>query len=161
LDLLAYDLNLKQPYHIEVSVTHQKNWCLSREGLKYEFERKFFGVPPKRESKTGRPTDYEMGKSFFLQIEQTYKDVGFDPDDVKRVWVCWIVKGEENSKQLNVSYHFEQLKRDFDIEVLSLRDFILPQLEDKIGTAYYDDEILRVLGLLKERDKQRHNENHS
>jgi hypothetical protein len=161
LDLLAYNVKEKLPYHIEVSVTHQLAWCQSRQELSVEFARKFFGVPPRRESKTGRKTDHEKGKSYFPEIESAYKDVGFDPDSVKRVWVCWVVKGEENNKPLEVSYNFERLNRQFKIEILSLRDLILPELEKKIGTAHYDDEILRTLGLLKERNKQRPYQEHA
>lgn len=161
LDLLAYNLKEKQPYHIEVSVTHRVNWCQSQQELNGEFERKFFGFPPKRESRAGDKTDYEKGKSYFPQIEAAYREVGFDPESVRRVWVCWVVKDAESSKPFEVSYDLKRPNRQFKIEVLSLRDLILPELEKKIGTAHYDDEILRVLGLLKERNKQTANENKS
>jgi len=37
---------------------------------------------------------------------------------------------------------------------LSLRDFILPELAKAIGTANYDDEILRTLGFIKQLEWQ-------
>jgi hypothetical protein len=153
-DILAYDLKKRIQYHVEVSVTHQLNWCTTRDELEAGFDKKFFGAPPMRKSSAGGATDYEKGKSYFLQIEEAYRDAGFSPEEVKRVWVCWIVKGEENSKPITFQFQSGHLKKTYEIEVLSLRDFILPNLEDKIGTAHYDDEILRTLGLLKQRESQ-------
>jgi hypothetical protein len=153
-DILAYDLTKGIQYHIEVSVTHQLNWCLSLSDLRAEFDKKFFGAPPVRKSAGGGTTDYEKGKSYFMQIEDAYRDAGFSPEEVNRVWVCWVVKGEENSKPIPMQFYSEHLKKTYEIEVLSLRDFILPKLEEKIGTAHYDDEILRTLGLLKQRESQ-------
>src|SRR5579862_7218882 len=92
LDLLAYQLKTKEQFHIEIGVTHRPNWCPTLQDLGPQFEQKFFGAPPKREGKTGRTTDYEKGKSYFPQIQQTYRDAGFSPSAVKRVWVCWIMK---------------------------------------------------------------------
>jgi len=95
-----------------------------------------------------------MNESYFPQIEETYTEAGFSPSDVKRVWVCWIVKEEESTKPLVLPFHSKHLDRTFDIEVLSLRDFVLPELADAIGTANYDDEILRTLGFIKQRELQ-------
>jgi hypothetical protein len=157
LDLLAYNLKEKKQFHVEVSVTHQRNWCYTNEELAHEFERKFFGVPPERKS-SGGGTDSERGKSYLQQIEEAYAEVGFSAADVSRVWVCWVVKGEEDSKSLIVPFHLKHsdkhLDRTFEIEILSLRNCILPELANAIGTANYDDEILRVLGFIKQRDLQ-------
>jgi hypothetical protein len=154
LDILAYHVKQKLQYHVEVGVTHQENWCPTLEELGPQFEKKFFGAPPERKGKTGGTTDFEKGKSYFSQIEETYTEVGFSPDHVKRVWVCWIVKGNESNKPLVVQFDSKHLNRKVEIEILSLRDFILPELANAIGTANYDDEILRVLGFVKQRELQ-------
>ncbi len=157
LDILAYNLKEKLQFHIEIDVTHQLNWCPTRGELEQKFEGKFFGAPPERKSKTGNATDSEKGKSYLSQIEETYVDLGFSPANVKRVWVCWVVKGEENTKSLVLSSEYHNKKcenKKYEIEVLSLRNKILPELERKIGTANYDDEILRTLGFMKQREEQ-------
>jgi hypothetical protein len=153
LDILAYNLKDKVQFHVEVGVTHRPNWCPTREDLGVEFERKFFGVPPVRTSKAGGATDFEKNKAYFEKIEETYANAGFSPADVKRVWVCWIVKCEgDNTKPLVLP--FTHLNRAFEIEVLSLRDCVIPELMDATGTANYDDEILRTLGFIKQREMQ-------
>jgi len=123
--------------------------------LSPQFEKKFFGAPPERKGKESGTTDFEKGKSYFSQIEAAYTAVGFSPAEVKRVWVCWIVKGNEGINSSVIPFQSKHLPgRTFDIEILSLRDFILPELTDAIGTANYDDEILRTLGFIKQRDSQ-------
>lgn len=154
LDILAYHLRDQIAYHIEVDVTHRTNWCPTLEELHPLFEKKFFGAPPERQGKSGGTTDFEKGKSYWPQIEATYKAVGFDPGKVNRVWVCWIIKGHNDQNPINVEFKPQHLSRTFAIQVLSLRDFVLPQLQDAIGTANYDDEILRLLGFVKQRELQ-------
>lgn len=154
LDILAYDLKRKLQFHVEVSVTHRQTWCSTTEELKVEFERKFFGVPPKREGAVKGATDFEKGKSYFPQIEKAYIECGFSPADVKRVWVCWMVKARDNSKPITENFCLNHPHGPFTIEILSLRDYILPALEKAIGTANYDDEILRIIGFMKEREAQ-------
>ncbi|MGA7886306.1 MAG: hypothetical protein WCA44_11235 [Acidobacteriaceae bacterium] len=151
LDILAYDLRTKTQFHIEVSVTHRENWCCTFAELTGQFERKFLGVPPKRDGAVGGATDFEKGKTYLPQIETAYVECGFSPADVKRVWICWMVKGEDNSKPIIAKFGLGHPKGPFEIEVLSLRDYVLPALEKKTGTANYDDEILRIIGFMKER----------
>ncbi|MDQ2822275.1 MAG: hypothetical protein M3Y65_18140 [Pseudomonadota bacterium] len=55
---------------------------------------------------------------------------------------------------IEVEFYSKHLHRFFSIQILSLRDFVLPQLQNKIGTANYDDELLRVLGFVKQREMQ-------
>jgi hypothetical protein len=155
LDILAYNLKEKLQFHIEVGVTHRLNWCPTRNDLELDFEKEFFGAPPKREGKGGGLSDYEKNKSYFSHIEETYVEAGFLPAEVRRVWVCWILSKEEtNNKPLVIQFDSKHLNKTFEIEVLSLRDLILPELVDAIGTANYDDEILRVLGFVKQRQQQ-------
>lgn len=154
LDLLAAHLTKGDQFHIEVGVTHQENWCPTIDELGLQFEKKFFGVPPERKGSTAGTTDFEKKKSYWPQIEATYKEVGFDPLKVQRVWVCWIVKGRRDSRPIKHIFHSKHLSRSFEIEVLSLRDFVLPELQNAIGTSNYDDEILRTLGFVKQRELQ-------
>lgn len=154
LDILAYHLKQDSAFHIEVGVTHQKNWCPTLSELGTHFEKKFFGAPPERKGKSAGTTDYEKGKSYWRQIEATYREVGFDPERVQRVWVCWTVKNQKDSEPIKLQYQSTHLSRSFEIEVLSLRDFVLPRLQNAIGTANYDDEVLRMLGFVKQRELQ-------
>ena len=149
LDILAYDLKEKRQFHIEVGVTHRPTWYPSREELAVHFEKKFFGAPPERRSSTGNRTDFEKHKSYFPQIEKAYLEVGFSPADVKRVWVCWKLK-DEDTKSFVWRFDSKHLKKTFEIQVLSLRDCILPDLKEATGTANYDDEVLRTLGFIKQ-----------
>jgi hypothetical protein len=154
LDILAYHLKQRSAYHIEVGVSHQENWCPTLQQLGEWFEKKFFGAPPERKGRNSGTTDFEKGKSYWRQIEATYEDVGFDPAKVQRVWVCWVVKNHTDSKPLTIKHRSPHLSRSFEIEVLSLRDYILPELENAIGTSNYDDEVLRTLGFVKQRELQ-------
>lgn len=153
-DILAYNIKEQLQYHIEVGVTHRQNWCSTFEEMSPQFEKKFFGVSPERKGKAGGTTDFEKGKSYFTQIEDAYSTIGFSPSDVRRVWVCWIVKENDDGKPFIFDFHSKPLEKGFKIEILSLRDFILPELTIAIGTANYDDEILRTLGFVKQRELQ-------
>lgn len=154
LDILAYDIKQTICYHIEVGVTHRENWCPSPKELTHQFNKKFFGAVPERKGKSGGTTDFEKGKSYWKQIEDTYKDVGFDPKKVQRVWVCWILKNQDGTQPVLLKHTPKGQKQEYSVEVLSLRDFILPQLQNAIGTSNYDDEVLRTLGFVKQRELQ-------
>jgi hypothetical protein len=154
LDILAFHLKRGEAFHVEVGVTHRENWCPTLGELSPQFEKKFFGAPPERAGKNSGTTDFEKGKTYWPQIQATYKEVGFKPEDIRRVWVCWVVKGHNDTAPIKLNYESPRLKQTFDIEVLSLRDFVLPALQNEIGTANYDDEILRTLGFVKQRELQ-------
>ena len=154
LDILAYHLKLREAFHIEVGVTHQQNWCLSIEDLAPHFDKKFFGTSPERKGAVNGTTDFEKGKSYWKKITATYEDVGFRPEEVRRVWVAWIIKEVDGTVPINIDFHSKHLDQTFPIQILSLRDFVLPQLQNGIGTANYDDELLRVLGFVKQRELQ-------
>lgn len=156
LDILAYNIENSKEYHIEVAVTHRLNWCPSEDDFKEYFEKKFFGVPPVRANARNGLTDHERNKNYFDAIKKTYKENGFlDNKDspVKRVYVCWAIKGEtQPNEPRNVQHVIEG--ENFSIEVLSMRDVVIPELIKKIGTANYDDEVLRTLAFLKQCDEQ-------
>lgn len=147
-DLLAYNLITQEQYHVESSVTHSTRWIPSVERLREIFDRKFRGAPPKRE---GAKTDYTKGKSYFECIVQAYRNVGFEPEKVRRVFVTWVVQDVDALKLLLDEYLSEH---NIKVEVISLRDEILPELVEKVSTSNYEDEILRTFSLLRQRDLQ-------
>jgi hypothetical protein len=154
-DLLAHDLIKGDSFHIEVGVTHRPNWCPNISDLETRFDKKFFGAAPAREGANAGRTDHEREKNYFKQIEATYRQVGIDPEKVKRVWVCWLVKGRDMSTPLPHKIRSKALNREFDVEILGLRDLVLPQLQTEIGTSNYEDEVLRTLGFLKQSNDQK------
>jgi len=83
-DLLAYNVATQDQYHVENSVTHQLNWCPNTEKLSGIFDRKFRGVPPRRE---GSKTDFTKGKTYFDNILIAYQRVGLDPSKIQMVLV--------------------------------------------------------------------------
>lgn len=154
-DLLAFNLRENLTFHVEVGVTHRPNWAPTIAQLESSFEKKFFGSVPKRDGKSSGKTDHEKGKTYFDQIQSTYRAVGIDPDKVQRVWVCWIVKGKQNNEPITLDIISKTQNRQFIVEVLSMRDLLLPKLQNEIGTSNYDDEVLRTLGFVKQAHDQR------
>jgi len=151
IDLLAVNLNTNEQYHVEVSVTHQENWCPTPEDLFTEFEKKYFGAPPKRE---GKNTDYSTGKTYEKQIYKTYEAVGLNSKSIKRVWVCWTVVGADNIDHQMEEYCKKRGLKKTSIEILSFRDVIIPSLMRKVATSNYEDDVLRTLSLLQQFEKQ-------
>ena len=147
-DLLAYNAATQEQYHVESSVTHSKDWLLSTEQLREIFDRKFRGAPPKRE---GKKTDHAKGKTYFDNIIQAYRSVGFDPSKVQRIFVTWAVADEGNLESFLADY---RSKHGMQVDVWSFRDLILPELMRGISTGNYEDEVLRTLSLLRQRDLQ-------
>lgn len=147
-DLLAFNVASQEQFHVESSVTHDLNWVPSDNDLREIFDRKFRGIPPKRESER---TDHARGKTYFDNILQTYQSVGFDPPKVQRVFVTWGVRNETTLDSLLESYAAEH---DIQIQVYRFRDQILPALMDKVSTSNYEDEVLRTLSLLRQRENQ-------
>ena len=147
-DLLAYNVITQEQYHVESSVTHRKNHRPSTKKLGEIFDKKFRGVPPKRE---GDNTDYKKGKIYYKHITDTYRKVGFVPSEVQRVFVTWVVPDQTDCDSFLAKY---KRKHRMRISVWSIRDEILPKLIDKISTSNYEDEVLRTLSLLKQMDLQ-------
>jgi hypothetical protein len=116
--------------------------------LKEIFYQKFRGLPQKRE---GKFTDFVKGKIYFINIENTYKIYGLDPLKIQRVFVTWYKDEQKDYEKFCSEY---EKKHGFKIDILYLRDQILPELENKISSSNYDDEVLRTLSLLKQRKLQ-------
>jgi hypothetical protein len=148
LDVLAVNLTSGDQYHVESSVTHRTGWAPKPEQLEKIFKKKFLGLPGKRE---GSKTDFARGIDYKKNILETYKAYGLNPQKIQRIFVCWILHpktpGEEFLKD------FER-NNEMKITVISFRDTILPELYEAVGTANYDDEVLRAIGFFKERERQ-------
>ena len=151
IDLLAVNQQTGNQYHVEVSVTHRQNWCPTPEDLVADFEKKYFGVPEKRE---GKNTDYAIGKTYEKQINETYKSVGLDPTKIRRVWVCWTVLEADELAETLSKYCAKRSLPEGSIEVLSFRDTIIPTLMKQVSTSNYEDDTLRTLSLLQQYEQQ-------
>ncbi|MCW8880277.1 MAG: hypothetical protein OQK04_11535 [Kangiellaceae bacterium] len=152
LDLLAYNIQERKSYHVEVSVTHCRQWCPTPEELKGNFDRKFFGLPSK---KKGDNTDYVKGKTYTESIKKTYKSLGLDYESINRVWVCWTVK-DADRLELELREYCKKLRIPL-VEVVSFRDEVIPSLMDKVSTSNYEDDSLRTLSLLRQYELQKPN----
>ncbi len=148
IDILAVSLTKNEQYHIECSVTHCLQWCPTPKKLIAEFQRKFSGHPKKRE---GKNTDYAKGKRYGGAITGTYRRLGIKLGSVKRVWVCWSIKDPETLKQELGDYYFRTGNL---VEVIEMRDTVMPALLKAVSSANYDDEILRVFSLIKQAEMQ-------
>ena len=155
IDILAYSLKSGECYHIEVGVTHCENWCADIEKLDAKFGYKFFGFP-KNKRPSNPNTDYAKEKTYRQNIEKAYENYGFKPTDVIRVLCSWYFK--EDKKKLEELIKKEANKYKLEkknFEFLSFRDDVIPKIQEYIGTAHYDDEILRTFSLLCQYEKQK------
>lgn len=156
LDLLAFNYMTKIFYHIEVSVAHGEHWAASLNDIREKIRFKYFGEPYNKRPDNPN-TDFAKGKKYLEPIKETYTKFGIDYNLIKRVWCVWCLNDTtdqdiENWKQSLAS---EFGLRASNFEILSFRDEVLPRLLENIGTAYYDDELLRTLSLIKEYNKQK------
>lgn len=151
IDLLAYHVLSKTEYHVEVSVTHGVRWCPTPAKLRSMFDRKFFGIPPKR---AGENTDYAKGKSYSDAIFQTYKRYGLTSNKIKRVWVSWTIREPENLEHIMREYMRVHGIAENPISLISFRDQIMPELLEAVSTAHYEDDALRTFSLLRQYQKQ-------
>ncbi len=151
IDLLAFNVATSEQYHIEISVTHCQNWCPTREQLINSFEKKYFGVPPKKD---GKNTDYKKGKSYEKNIYNTYNVYGLDEKSIKRIWVCWTIIDKENIKKEIKRYCEQKGIINNPIKIVEFRDEIIFKLLKEVSTTNYEDDSLRTLSLLKQYEKQ-------
>jgi hypothetical protein len=149
IDLLAVSLQQQSYFHVESSVTHGQHWNPTPEKLSAIFERKYFGVPPSRE---GEGTDHARGKSYWQCILDTYTSFGVKPDQVQRVFCCWTPP--TSPAVANVLASTAKRWGIRPIQLLSFRDDVIPQLEEAVSTANYEDDPLRMLSLLQQRRRQ-------
>jgi len=149
LDLLAVNLTDGNQYHVESSVTHSWEWFSGATDLCAELDRKFFGIPLPN---AGENSDFSKGKTYQAQIENTYKIFGLNPVDLKRVYCLWFTPVFAGLNGQLEEYSNKRGVRA--IEILSFRDTVFPYLESAVGTANYEDEVLRTLSLQLQRRQQ-------
>jgi hypothetical protein len=153
-DVLAYSKMQNELRHIEVSVTHRTNWTKNLESLKSDIRFKFFGIP--RNNRPDNPnTDFNKGKTYKNQIEHAYNQIGFEWNNVIRVWCLWYYPNNEEE----ITNWKKELSKEFMLpedrfELLSMRDEVLPKLSESIGTSNYDNDILRTISLISQYRKQ-------
>jgi len=157
-DLLAFNYKTKKFYHVEVSVAHGLQWTDSLNDIKKKIDYKFFGNPKDLRPENSK-TDFTKEKKYLEQIKATYSKFGIDYNEVIRVWCTWFI--QEND--ITVNNWKNELASEYNLkpenfEILLFRDTLLPTLLENIGTAYYDDELLRTLSLLKEYTRQKNKE---
>lgn len=151
-DLLAYDFQQDEQYHVETSVAHQEHWSPSLPQLSEILEEKFLGVPKKRD---GKNTDHAKGKSYRDAIALTYDSVGFHSRTVKRIFVTWQTKSIKGLDAFITNFKLKHwASRSIDLQIWSFRDEILPALQKEIGTSNYSDEVLRTISLIRQMEIQ-------
>ena len=150
-DLLAYSPKDGSSYHVEPSVTHEVRWCPNSMEMVSQFDRKFLGVPPKRD---GENTDHARGKHYLEQINATYVSFGLDPQKIQRVYCCWDCGEPHLLAQTLAEYH---VRTGLKIEYLSFRETVLPEVLIAVGmvSANYDEPVLRALSLVMEFFRQK------
>jgi hypothetical protein len=155
-DLLAFNPKNKKQYHVETSITHSRGFSVELGKMRSTFAYKFFGIQAQKEKSNQMVRGQSTERNLFQQILDTYTDIGFDTEQVNRIFVKWMFKEPQYSMSEQVEYELTNPidNKTYVITVMSMRDCIIPKLAEKISTANYDDEIFRTLSLLKEREKQ-------
>ena len=119
-----------------------------------DFRFKFLCIP--RNNRPDNPnTDFNKGKTYKNQIEHAYNQIGFEWNNVIRVWCLWYYPNNEEE----ITNWKKELSKEFMLpedrfELLSMRDEVLPKLSESIGTSNYDNDILRTISLISQYRKQ-------
>ena len=142
-DLMAYNVNTKEQFHVENAVTHSQLWSFSADNLYELFDKSFLGLSGTRKGKDATPV--KEGKCF-KNIQRAYRSLGFSSAKVKRIFVVWCIKPGVSVKMVSNAYY---KKHGIRVEVLSFRDQILSDLERKVlGHIFHYDDVLRMLSLI-------------
>lgn len=156
-DLLAIDARDNNSYHVESTVTHERNWMPNFEKITKLIEHKFLGKPGDRPDGGGPNSDRARGVEYFHKILETYRSYGVNPENIKRVICVWDIKATVEQREK----YLRDKEKEFNLPVESLsfllfRDEVLPRLRNAVGTSNYDDEVLRTFSLLKQYERQTH-----
>ncbi|MGA3013862.1 MAG: hypothetical protein ABSD71_07480 [Bacteroidales bacterium] len=149
-DLLAFNYTTKKLYHVEISVAHGEHWAGNLNDLKKRIRFKFFGFPRNNRPENSK-TDFAKGKTYLNAIKATYLKYGIDYSEVVRVWCTWCLPPEK----VTLDDWYQELATEFNLksenfQLLLFRDTVIPTLLKNIGTANYDDELLRTLSLINQ-----------
>lgn len=153
-DIIAYNYKLDRFLHIEASVAHGQHWAASLTDIEKNVGYKFFG-----RTKNKRPdnpnTDYNKGKTYLQPIKSTYENLGIEYQKVIRVWCTWaLIERDNDIKDWQRRLAKQYSLKPENFEILKFRDTVLPEVTANIGTAYYDDELIRILSLVKQYNVQ-------
>lgn len=149
LDMLAYSLRLEEQYHIEVSVSHVRQFAPTTNKLLSKLAYKFLGVPNLRELR-----DRKTKKSYIKNIHHSYRLFGMSPSQIKRVWVCWERPKNKDFDAKLKEFNEEHELDENPIEVISFKEIVIPALKARTKTAHYDDVALRTISLFKQGKSQ-------
>lgn len=83
----------------------------------------------------GPNCDLAKGKTYKQAIFDAYKLFGLNPVKLQRIWVLWMIKDPDNLPRFLKEYEEEN---EIKIQVKSLRDEIIPQLQKAVETSNYD-----------------------
>lgn len=123
--LLASDLNSGSQYHIESTMNHGAFWQPSEEELFAEIDATFFGG------------------LWGQQVVNAYRNVGFAPHFVERIYCSWTLPKLPN---LQHSLHrYSSSRRVRMVQMISLRDEVFPQLKKTSLLSHMDENLLKTL----------------
>ena len=153
-DLLAFDKNREEAFHIEVAVTHQLNWQTALPSFEEVIDYKFLGKPRPKENPS-KNTDVARGKSYLPYITKTYESFGINCEKLNRIICVWHI--DERSEKVNEFLRNKEVRCKFPSKSLSFlffRDEVMPSLLETVGKSNYDDDILRSFSLIREFQEQ-------
>lgn len=147
LDILAYNNKTKEQFHIEVSVKHDRSFCMNISQTKEKIREKFFGSEKN-----------SVNSKYLASIKKTYERYGFDYQKVIRVWVTWeVMKCDSPEKQTNEAFQIIAKKHGIKypkFELILFKDKLLPELISSVGTQNYEDFNIRAISLIAMADRQ-------
>lgn len=150
-DLVALKLSPRQAFHIEVDVTHELGWCRKPAERSAYIEKKFFGAPPERKGASAGRTDFERGKTYFNAILAQYERLGLASQRIQRVLVSWVLHEDHTVAYRQLDHESNAASGSYKVHFISFRNLILPALLQEVGKSNYENEMLRVLSLTKQR----------
>ncbi len=145
-DLLAFSVIDQTAFHVEssISITDARPLRMKDElGVIESLKKKFFGDPPIRQ---GARTDHARGINYGDKIDYMYKSLGLNPQKIERVCCRWAFY-DENEK-------LKSFLNTNKIIQLSFRDTVLPELEQTLTTAHYENDGMRTISLIREYRRQ-------
>jgi hypothetical protein len=141
-DLIAFSVIEGKAFHVESSISITDSRALrpkDEQGVIETLKKKFYGDVPVRE---GKRTDYARGISYADKINEMYRTFGLDPKNIQRVACRWAFYSDNKS--------LDMFLNEQGILKLSFRDTILPELEQNLTTAHYEDDGMRTITLIRE-----------
>jgi len=154
IDLLAWNPKTFTAYHVESTIAPSGRYfkrTRSWENAYAIFQNKFFAQNKPQQTRNNIPPEDDAE---YLKIKKVDQKYGFDPSTIHRIWVCWSLEDYDITKA-GVDDYFEKRHISAErVEVIEFRDTIIPELQRKIGSANYEDDVLRTFSFFAEREEQ-------